>query len=74
MLLLFSFLCLPGKLEERLGQVAIARGILVEIVLVVFLGSKEILKRLFLDGKCLRIGSLLFLVYALDDGEVVGSV
>ena len=45
--MIFRFL---RKFEERLGQVAVAGGILVEVVLMILLSGIKTLQRLLLHG------------------------
>ena len=61
-----------GKLEQRQRKVAVACGILVEIVLMILLGAVEVIKRLLLYHERLLIVLLLFGVDLLDDGQVCG--
>ena len=42
---------IAGHLEEGLGEVAVAFGIFVEVVLMVVFGFIEIAQRLLLDGE-----------------------
>ena len=65
-----------GKVEECQWQVAVARGILVEVVLVVVLGAVEVLQRFYLHDDGVSIVALLLLHDLNDDGQIalVGEV
>ena len=60
-------LCLTRKIEKGSGQVAVAVGILIQIVLMVFFCRIEIPKWQFLDSDRLRIKGLLFSKHLIDN-------
>ena len=62
-----------GHLEEGVGKMAVAVGILVEVVLMVVFGFIEIAQWLLLDGEGLCVEGLLGLTALTDDG-LIGRV
>jgi hypothetical protein len=57
-----------GEGEEGEGQMAIAVGVLVEVVLMIFFGFVEVLQRLLLDNEGLLMVLLLLGKHFLYDG------
>ena len=67
------FFGIAGHLEEGLGEVAVAFGIFVEVVLMVVLSFIEITEGLLLYGEGLGMVGLLVLT-ALTDDSLIGRV
>ena len=66
------FLGIFCKLEERLGNMTITSRILLEIVLMILLGSIEVLQRLLLDGQWLPMSLLLLTICPFYRWQVLG--
>ena len=64
-------LCLTRKIEKGSGQVAVAVGILIQIVLMVFFCRIEIPKWQLLDSDRLWIKGLLFGKHFIDNRELI---
>ena len=64
-------LCLTRKIEKGSGQVAVAVGILIQIVLMVFFCRIEIPKWQFLDSDRLWIKGLLLSKHLIDNRELI---
>ena len=67
---LFFHLRLAGVFKERGGQMAVACGILVEIVLMVFLGGIEVFQGFQFHDNQVIDAPLHLVEYFPDDGQV----
>ena len=72
LLLLALILGLLGKLKELEGQVAVAIGILIQVVLMILLGRIELLQRQFFYSQWLSVLGLLLCINLLDDRQIIG--
>ena len=66
-----TLVCLLCKLEQRLRQMAVTRGVIVQIVLMILLRRIEVLQGKFLHSQGLRIVLLLFLIHFFDNGQIL---
>ena len=62
---------IPGKLEQRRGQMTVARRVLVEVVLMVLLRRIEILQRQLLYSQRHRVVRLFLGIHLVDRRQVL---